>query len=144
MFRRNSEEKPHFYGDAETSKKTDNATSSLILKGAPCVTINVITEEHWNSAFLTRSRSPERGKRRLLRGIRLSAGALASEGTSKILFWLSSIACATVTHGRRGGMGGCPSPSIQKPIPSPRAKNQGPSKKLCREKEKLIFLIIFF
>ncbi len=142
MFRRNSEEKPHFYGDAETSKKTDNATSSLILKGAPCVTINVITEEHWNSAFLTRSRSPERGKRRLLRGIRLSAGALASEGTSKIYSGYQTLLVprSNMGDGGRGGRGGCPSPSIQKLIPSPRAKNQGPSKKMGWEKGKFIFL----
>ena len=32
------------------------------------------------------------------------------------------------------GEGGCPSPSAQKPIPSPKAKNQGPSKKIGRKK----------
>ncbi len=47
--------------------------------------------------------------------------------------------CATGGDG-----GGCPSPSVQKPIPSPKAKNQGPSKKLGHERENLeIFENIF-
>ncbi len=45
------------------------------------------------------------------------------------------------THGRGGGWGGgCPSPSIQKPIPSPRAENQGPSKNVWPKKGKSAFL----
>ncbi len=37
--------------------------------------------------------------------------------------------------GEGGGMGrGCPSPSVQKPIPSRRAENQGPSKKFLAKK----------
>ena len=32
------------------------------------------------------------------------------------------------------GFGECPSPSVQKPIPSPRAKNQRPSKKNSAQK----------
>ncbi len=36
-----------------------------------------------------------------------------------------------------GDRGGCSSPSVQKPIPSPRAKNQGPSKKLGQERQKI-------
>ncbi len=47
------------------------------------------------------------------------------------------------THGRWGG--GCPSPSVQKPNPSPRAKTQGPSKKLSQKQGKIeIFENSFF
>ena len=42
--------------------------------------------------------------------------------------------------GDGGNGGGCPSPSVQKPIISPRAKNQGPSKKLGPQKGENYFL----
>ncbi len=47
------------------------------------------------------------------------------------------------TWARGGGWGGeCPSPSVQKPIPSPRAKNQGPSKNNSgRKKGKVQFFL---
>ncbi len=50
------------------------------------------------------------------------------------------------THGRWGEMGGgCPFPSVQKPIPSPRAKNQGPLKKLGQERGNIeIYENLFF
>ena len=50
-----------------------------------------------------------------------------------------------------GDGGGCPSPSVQKPIPFPRAKNQGPSKKILLKtgekcnflRKKSLFFVIF-
>ncbi len=61
---------------------------------------------------------------------------------SRLRTWID-LACddpscsAGVTRGRGGGSGGeCPSPSVPKTIPSPRAENQGPSKKICPKKGK--------